>query len=535
MASFPSKSLALLCLSAVSLAAQDMASLARTALEKQTSGDYAGAAAAYTELLKLDPNQVATHVNFGIVLVQLGRFDEAIRQYDEAGRLLPGDPRIALNRALAYSKSGRVREAARRFEALHAAAPGNRQVTLLLADARLQLNDNNSVVELLRPLAAAGDTDLGLAYMLGLALLRTGHVDEGQLQLDRILKNGDTAEAHFLLGTRMFESGDYPASVRELAAAVKINGQLPQLQALYGRALLVTGDAQGARSAFEAELAANPGDFEANAGLGQILSAQQDFANAIPRLNRASEIRPDSPEVQLALAQSLAGTHQFQDALPHAQAALRQNPQSTDAHEAMSAIQAGLGHTSDARREHTLAVALLAKSEPSPHRGDAAPDFTLPSAAQSSMVKLSSFRGHKPIVLVFGSYSCPNLRSAADALRKAYEQKGKQFAFVMVYIREAHTGTSWESTRNVREGVTATDATTAEERTAAATACSRKLHLPFLTVTDTMDGSTERSFNAWPSRAFLIDKSGHITYSSRLTSLDFHLAEFNHALEEVSR
>ena len=37
--------------------------------------------------------------------------------------------------------------------------------------------------------------------------------------------------------------------------------------------------------------------------------------------------------------------------------------------------------------------------------GDAAPDFNLPTSDKKSYVQLSSLRGHKPVVLIFGSYS----------------------------------------------------------------------------------------------------------------------------------
>ena len=37
--------------------------------------------------------------------------------------------------------------------------------------------------------------------------------------------------------------------------------------------------------------------------------------------------------------------------------------------------------------------------------GDAAPDFDLERVDKSSSVRLSSFRGSKPVVLVFGSYT----------------------------------------------------------------------------------------------------------------------------------
>lgn len=38
-------------------------------------------------------------------------------------------------------------------------------------------------------------------------------------------------------------------------------------------------------------------------------------------------------------------------------------------------------------------------------QGDRAPDFTLPTHDRASTVTLSSFRGQRPVVLVFGSYT----------------------------------------------------------------------------------------------------------------------------------
>ncbi|MFN7973558.1 MAG: hypothetical protein U0166_14610 [Acidobacteriota bacterium] len=37
--------------------------------------------------------------------------------------------------------------------------------------------------------------------------------------------------------------------------------------------------------------------------------------------------------------------------------------------------------------------------------GDAAPDFDLETSDKTARVRLSSFRGEKPVVLVFGSYT----------------------------------------------------------------------------------------------------------------------------------
>ena len=37
--------------------------------------------------------------------------------------------------------------------------------------------------------------------------------------------------------------------------------------------------------------------------------------------------------------------------------------------------------------------------------GDQAPEFSLPAVDRKTRVRLSSFRGHKPVVLIFGSYT----------------------------------------------------------------------------------------------------------------------------------
>ncbi len=525
------------CLAAQEADGNNAVALMHEAIEAQQAGDNAKAADAYRAFLKQQPGEVAAHVNLGIVLVKLGRYDEAIAEYRSADRLLPGDPRIALNLALAYEKSGRISEAADSFELLHRDSPQDTKLTMLLADSRLQLGQNDRVIELLQPLEAQNSDDPALAYMLGMALLRTGRSSEGQVLLDRILRNGDTPEARFLLATRMFESGDYPGAVQQLGSAAALNPNLPELQALYGQALLNTGDSDAAAKAFHAELAGNPNNYAANLGLGQILTVRKNFSEALPPLERAVLIRPDSPEAKLSLAECLSASSQFGKALPLAESAAQGLPNSAQAHETLATVYAGLHRSADASRETKSAKALrqsAAAVEPGPKVHDTAPDFELADSATGKTVSLRDFRDKSPVVLLFGSYSCPNFRSAAEALKSMGKRYGARVPFLLIYIREAHGGNTWESTRNQREGIDLAPAASLAEKQDHAAMCSRKLHLPFPSLVDGMDGAVENAYNAWPSRAFIIDKTGHILYSSRLTELDFHAAEMEAALRAAS-
>ncbi len=514
--------------------AEDAAALAQRAAQLQSTGDYAGAAEAWRGVLAQQPDAVAAHVNLGIVLVQLGRYDDAIAEYGAADKLMPGDPRIALNTALAYQKSGRIPEAQQRFEALHAAAPDNRQIAMLLADCRLRTGDNNGVIALLQPLAKDNQDDLGVAYMLGMAYLREQHIAEGQALLDRILRRGDTAEARFLLGNRMFASADYPAAVKQLASAIELNPHLPGLQSLYGQALLNTGDPDAALTAFHNELATDPNDFQAQLGIGQILVARKRFTEAAPILRRALQVRPQSIEAKLTLAECLNGSGQFAEARPYAEAVVAAQPHSGEAHQTLANTFTGLRLVTLAAQERRATRSLQAAADPGPRLNELAPNFTLQDSRTGKEIHLSAFRGNRPVVLVFGSYTCPNFRSSADALKSLQHRFGQQVPFLLVYIREAHSTEQWQSTRNERDEVTLAPASNMEEKKNHATLCSRKLHLPFPAVVDGMNGAVEKAYNSWPSRAFVIGRDGRILYSSRLTELDFHPEEMAAVLQRAS-
>ena len=51
--------------------------------------------------------------------------------------------------------------------------------------------------------------------------------------------------------------------------------------------------------------------------------------------------------------------------------------------------------------------------------------------------------------------------------------------------------------------------------------CQRKLHLSFPAVVDGLDNKAEEAYSAWPSRVYVISKSGRVLYSSGLTEQDF--------------
>ena len=310
------------------------------------------------------------------------------------------------------------------------------------------------------------------------ALIRNGRVAEGQTRVDRILRRGDSAEGHFLPGAALFTGGNYPAAVAELSKAAALNPDVPSLQSYYGQALLFTGDADGATQAFHKELAANPNDFDANFQLASILAHRGKPAEARPLLERAVQVRPGSLEARDALAN---------------------------------------GFRAD---------------QPAQADPGVAPGTPAPPVASLDLSHLP-----KPIVLVFGSYTCPKLRTSAAELKRLAEAYRDRIDFRLVYIREAHAEggaeSQWQSTINTKEGISLAPARTLPEKQDHAALCLRKLDLPFPALVDGMDGAAETAYQAWPSRLYLIGRDAKVAFQTRLGELDFRPAELETAIRGI--
>jgi tetratricopeptide (TPR) repeat protein len=456
----------------------------RRAVELHQSGKIEQSIPDYETCLEAHPTNVEARSNLGAALARLGRYDEAIDQYRRALEGAPDHLGLRLNLALSYYKSARFPEAIRELTQVHAARPEDENATLLLADCYLRQGRYAQVIELLAPLERAQPDNEAIAYLLGTALIRNGQVEEGQKLVNRILRNGDSAEARFLLATGIFMARDYPRAVKEFARVIELKPDLPGLQSYYGQALLYTGDPDGAADAFRKELAANPNDFDANELLGEILAARKQSDAAETFLRRALELRPDSVQAKNALTRL-------------------KSPALTD-----KESDTGL-----------LAV------------GSTAPGFSLRNREATGNVTLESLRAAMPVVAVFGSYTCPKFRFDAKSLNGLAEKYSANVAFLLVYVHEAHASGDWQSTINDRENVTLAPAATFDQKVEHANTCARKLGIRFPIAVDDLDRKVESAYAAWPSAIYLVGRDGRVLWRSRLGEQDFRADEMQSAID----
>jgi tetratricopeptide (TPR) repeat protein len=270
---------------------------------------------------------------------------------------------VRLNLALAYYKAGKLPQAVEEFTRARQDMPTELRPSLLLADCYLRLGENKKVIEVLSPIQQANQDDLAIVYMLGTALVRDGQADKGQVLIDRILKNGDSAEARLLMGTTKLMVNDFSGALVDLQKAVELNPNLPDGYAYYGAALLATGDQPGAQNAFERALKDDSNNFDSNLRMGMLLRQDEKYNEAMPYLRHALEIRPGDVGVRYQIATIKLSTGQLEQARADLESLVTEAPNFSEAHVLLATAYYREKRKADGDRERAIVEKLNAEKQ----------------------------------------------------------------------------------------------------------------------------------------------------------------------------
>lgn len=343
-------------------APQSPQDLLKEAVTLQQQGKLGAAIRDYTLFLEKYPEAAQVRSNLGAALVGVGEYARAIEQYKLALKTKP-DNAVRLNLALVYYKSADYSTAAKELEAIHRAEPQNDKATLLLSDCALRQGNNKKVIELLTPLHQAKADDLGIAYLLGMALLRDDQAAEGQRVIDPIMRAGDSAEAHLLMGTAKFGAKEFAPAVADFAKATELNANLPGVWSCYGQALFATGDLTGSRKAFLKELDHDPNDFQANLHVGAMLRLDQDYEHAMPYFQRAEAVRPSDPAIRYQVALVNIAEGKIEEARTSLEQIVKVAPSFIEAHVSLATVYYREKRKQDGDRERAIVQQLNAAKQ----------------------------------------------------------------------------------------------------------------------------------------------------------------------------
>lgn len=137
------------------------------------------------------------------------------------------------------------------------------------------------------------------------------------------------------------------------------------------------------------------------------------------------------------------------------------------------------------------------KDDPGP--GDRVPEFDLPTVI-GGRFRTSDFAEIGPVLLIFGSSTCPMTDSAAPGLNGLHLRFGDRMRFVMVNVREAHPGRAFPQPQTFDAKMTHAERL-------------RDLHgFGFEVAVDDLDGTLHRALSPKPNSAYVIAADGTILF-----------------------
>ncbi len=324
----------------------------------QSEGKLELAAEAYERALQLAPGRVDAISNLAVARLGLGQPERAIQGLRRAREAVPGHSGVAYYLGLALFQSGRLAEAREELAWVLERQPSNNQALHLYGLCLLKLGEMSQGISVLEKVLAAAPANRQASYTLGSAYIKAGRVERAEQLAERHLAEDESAEAQLVRGSLHIASKEYAEALRSLERAAAGGADLPTLRSQTGVALLYAGQRDRAAREFEAELARNPADFNANALLGWLVHQDGDPDRALDLLGTAYDLNRDDTGVKYLLAQAHSGKGNWPEARALLEQVVEAQPEFAPAHVMLARAYAKLQRT-DLFRERQRIIRTL--------------------------------------------------------------------------------------------------------------------------------------------------------------------------------
>lgn len=304
---------------------------------------------------RLAQNDAASRRNYGDVLFDMRRFDEALSEYQVALRLSPTDPTTSLRLGYTLLELNRLEEAEATFRnaVTGEVAEGQKGPSLVgLTQIALARGDEARAQQFAEQ-ALASDQNIGEAHLaLGVALMRQpSRLDEAARAFDAVLRSEQTplhSQAHAWQALVRLAQDDAPSALREARMATRM---APQSSLARGNlALVLFYAAQPREAEIEARraLQLNADAPVARVALGQALLAQGKTDEAERLAAQSVALDPDLPQARYLLGVANASRRDYVHAARELETSLRLAPEFLPAASTLARVYNLMGRNDDA-------------------------------------------------------------------------------------------------------------------------------------------------------------------------------------------
>ena len=301
--------LACLMLTACSLSSDTGSSDAAQAFTLLQSGSYSEAAAAYGEIISSGKDTEANYRYLGIAYMGAGDYESAAAALesalDKAG-ILPSDMEYDINYYLAscYYRLGRYEDALEVYDAIVTLRPGAADAYQLRGAVRLQLGDEEGMLEDFSKAMELDPTDYDRLISIYEVLSGSGYGDEGLLLLNDALEQYADSMSSYDLGRVSYYAGEYESA--RIALEQLDSTSDPAVALMLGRTYEALGDYNYAASIYENYLAADASDASVYNQLGICCLKMDDYEGALEAFQSGKAIGDTSALQSLSFNEIVA-------------------------------------------------------------------------------------------------------------------------------------------------------------------------------------------------------------------------------------
>jgi Flp pilus assembly protein TadD len=223
------------------------------------------------------------------------------------------------------------------------AAIANVVVLVLATLTNAQIHRWTDSVTLLEHALAVTPPKAAIEYHLGLALYRSGQLDEAAAHFEKALQLAPHDHISlYYMGVCRFYQGRVPEAIEYARAAIRLQPDAAKAHDLLGMALAMQNQNEPAldEARRAAELA--PEDADIRNDLGLALARLGKIPEAIDELREALQLNPNNAAAHANLGLSLLQSGKVQESIPQFEAALQLNPEFKAAAEGLRQAQAQL-------------------------------------------------------------------------------------------------------------------------------------------------------------------------------------------------